>query len=127
MPFEELRAVELERRRRRRHGEAPERGVAGEKGVRLLADRAPEARGIAELRAPQARRCRLHRGGSAREPHVERAVVPGTRRKRQRLARPAVHGVERRCLVHVEAQCALCRRPRQHFDGDLGNDTQRPQ
>src|SRR2546423_755295 len=48
MPFEELRA-EGERRRGRWHGDAPKVAFAGEKGMRLFAERAPPRCRIRQL------------------------------------------------------------------------------
>ena len=102
-----------------RHKARP--AATGEKGMALFAQCLPQCGRLAlghglaaELGASRAQR----RG--ARQAHVQRTVVPGRGRDRQRAAAPGIECIEGLLLVEGEAQRGIGEGDRQHLQRDFG-------
>ena len=125
-PLDQGIARQPERRTIRRHGEAPQRLGAAKKRVPVLAHVAPEL-AVREPRAAEPLGRGAHRGLRAGEAHAQDAAVPGRGRDRQRLAGPAIHGLERGRLAQLELQAELARGHRQDLERRFGDQAQRPE
>src|SRR5581483_1767849 len=124
VPLEKRRA-DTERRARGLDREAPQRGCAGEETVRLLAHRMPERSVVRKRRSAQFALRGIDRQPRARQPDMELAAHMTGAGKRQRLTGPAIDGVDRARLVHLEDQRTLDLRTRQDLDRDLENQPER--
>ena len=101
VPFDQLTALQLERRRGRGNREAPQRLFAGEERHRCA--RARRTRTPASVDSPPSAVAAARTAAAdAGKPHAELAVVPRTGAERQRLPGPAVHQLERARLRRLE-------------------------